>query len=265
MVKFPEFALKPAAADRPMTLEATPDWMQGRATFGGLVAAAGLAAMRALVPLGRPPRSLHITFVAPVAPGPAEVHVALLREGRAASVVEAKVKQGGAVCCAIVGSFGADRPSAVEVTAPAMPAGLDREAAVSMPYVEGMTPTFTQHFGMAWGLGKFPFMGDTSGVIGGWCRLKDDPSPATHEHVLGLVDAWPPTVLSMLTTPAQGSSLNWSIQFLDWTPEATADGEWFYRAVTDAAHNGYAHTRAVLWDPFGRPAALSAQTVTVFG
>lgn len=265
MVKFPQFALTPAAEGRPVMFEAAPDWMQGRATFGGLVAAAGLSAMRARVPADRPPRSLHITFVAPVAPGPAEVHTVLLREGRAASVVEAKIVQGGAVCCAIVGSFGADRPSAVEVAAPAMPTGLDRAGAVAMPYVEGMTPTFTQHFKMAWGLGGFPFSGDKTGVIGGWCRLSDDASPATHEHVLGLVDAWPPTVLSMLTAPAPGSSLNWSIQFLDWTPAATADGEWFYRAVTDAAHNGYAHTRAVLWDPFGRPAALSTQTVAVFG
>lgn len=265
MAKFPEFALKPAAPGRPRLFEASPDWMQGRATFGGLVAAAGLAGMRTQVAAGRPPRSLHITFAAPVAPGQAEVHTALLREGRAASVAEAKIVQGGTVCCVMVGSFGADRASGVEVVPPAMPTGLDRAAAVTMPYVEGMTPTFTQHFQMAWGLGGFPFSGDQAGVIGGWCRHKDDASPATHEHVLGLVDAWPPTVLSMLTTPAAGSSLNWSIQFLDWMPEATADGEWFYRAETDAAHNGYAHTRAVLWDPFGRAAALSTQTVAVFG
>lgn len=265
MPRFPAFALKPPAAGGEWILEATPDWMQGRATFGGLVAAAALAVMRTRVTPGRPPRSLHITFIAPVAPGPAQVRATLLREGKAASVVEAHVVQGEQVCCAVVGSFGADRASAVEVAAPVMPAGLDREAAVEMPYVEGMTPTFTQHFGVRWGIGAFPFAGTAESTIGGSCRIKDDPAPATHEHILGLVDAWPPTVLPMLTQPAPGSSLNWSIAFLDWDPAATADGWWFYRAETDAAHNGYAYSRAVLWDPSGKPAALSTQTVTVFG
>ncbi|MEA3176156.1 MAG: hypothetical protein QOF42_3567, partial [Gammaproteobacteria bacterium] len=49
------------------------DWSQGRATFGGLVAAIGNEAMRRMVPIDRPLRGLNVTFAAPVAVG--AVHI----------------------------------------------------------------------------------------------------------------------------------------------------------------------------------------------
>ena len=44
-------------------------WGQGRATFGGLVAAMLYEAMRLKVPAGRPVRSLSVTFVGPLLMG----------------------------------------------------------------------------------------------------------------------------------------------------------------------------------------------------
>ncbi len=263
MTKFAEL-LAPIAAGAE-TLRTPAHWTQGRATFGGLLAAAGLAAMRRLVDPERHPRSLHVTFAGPVAPGDARLETRLLRAGRSATLVECHVLQEDGVCTSMTAAFGADRPSQVHAEPPPRPPAPEPEQGLTLPYVEGMTPTFTQHYDYRWTVGDLPFSGSGKREIGGWCALRDAAEPATHEHILGLVDAWPPTVLPMLTTPAPGSSLDWSIQFLQWSPEARAGDWWFYRAEADAAAHGYAQTRAVLWDPQGRPAALSTQTVAIFG
>lgn len=248
-----------------LTLQTPAQWAQGRATFGGLVAAAALRAMRSAVDPQRAPRSLQITFVAPVAPGEAEIRVTPLRSGKSATTVQAAVIQDGAVCTAIVGSFGADRQSAVHVEGPPRPLAPPPEAGPVFPFVEGVTPSFTRHFDYRWVVGDLPFTGSRRRDIGGWCAFKGEAEVVTHEHILGLVDAWPPTVLPMMTTPAPGSSLTWTLQFLTWASDARANDWWFYRAEVDAAGDGYALTRAVLWDPLGRPAALSQQSVAVFG
>lgn len=253
-----------ATPGRPV-LRTPAQWAQGRATFGGLVAAAGLRAMRHAVEPQRAPRSLHITFVAPVAPGEAEIRVTPLRQGKSATVVQADVMQGGAVCTVIVGSFGAERQSELRLEAPPRPLAVPPEAGPAFSHIEGVTPVFTQHYRYRWVIGGLPYSGSHERAIGGWCSYAHEREAVAHEHILGLVDAWPPTVLPNMTTPAPGSSLNWAIQFLPWSPGARAGEWWFYRAEADAAGDGYAHTRAVLWDPQGRPAALSSQTVAIFG
>ena len=70
----------------PAAVTIPAEWGQGRASFGGLVAALAFEAMRAKVPEGRPVRSLAITFVGPVAPDvPVSFQAEVLREGKAVS------------------------------------------------------------------------------------------------------------------------------------------------------------------------------------
>ena len=91
-------------------------WGQGRASFGGLVAALAYEAMRARVSEGRPVRSLAITFVGPVAADvPVSFQVEVLREGKAVSQLCLRALQDGQVVTLVQGSFGAARASAVEV------------------------------------------------------------------------------------------------------------------------------------------------------
>ena len=52
----------------PQAVVIPASWGQGRASFGGLMAALVYEAMRARVAPGRPPRSLAITFVGPAEP-----------------------------------------------------------------------------------------------------------------------------------------------------------------------------------------------------
>ncbi len=61
----PRFSSSISATGEEGQVTVSDDWMQGRATFGGLVAAVGNEAMRKLVPRDRPLRSLQTTFIGP--------------------------------------------------------------------------------------------------------------------------------------------------------------------------------------------------------
>ena len=246
-------------------LNVPDEWTQGRATYGGLVAAAGLKAMRALVEPERLPRSLHVAFVAPVAPGESMVEATVLRKGRAVTSVEAKITQAGAPCSVLTAGFGVNRESSVRVEAPRRPAAKPPEQAREFPFIPGMTPKFTRHFESRWTSEALPFSGTAEKTIGGWFRFRTESVLVDADWIVGMLDAWPPTVLPMMTAPAPASSLDWTMEFLDWDPAARSDQWWFYQSETDAAAHGYALTRAILWDPTGRPAALSRQTIAIFG
>jgi acyl-CoA thioesterase len=247
------------------TLNLPPDWMQGRAGFGGLVVAAALRTMRNLTDPERHPRSLQVSFAGPVAAGPARVTANLLRSGRAVTQLESKILQHDETLCAVLGVFGADRESTIRVEAQPRPMSPPPEEGFQIPYVEGLTPTFTQHFDYRYTIGSMLFSGAKTSRMGGWCRFRHESYLADHEAVAALVDAWPPAVLQMLGLPAPASSLTWMLEFLQWDSAARTDDWWFYVAEADAASGGYAQTRAYLWDPTGRLAAIGSQTVAVFG
>ena len=67
--------------------------VRGRTLFGGLQAVVGLAAMRSLAPEA-PLRSLQVTFLAPVPGGPVRAHASILRSGKSATHVEARIVDG---------------------------------------------------------------------------------------------------------------------------------------------------------------------------
>ena len=135
-------------------------WAQGRASFGGLVAALQYEAMRARVPAERPVRSLAITFVGPAEPGvPIRFEVEVLREGKAVSQVLGRAVQNGQVVTLVQGSFGASRASEVEVLAAPAPTMKHWDECQELPYIKGVTPEFMRHLAMRWSIGGilFPF------------------------------------------------------------------------------------------------------------
>src|SRR5690554_7509990 len=108
------------SADNSVTLPA--DWAQGRAGYGGLVAALVYEGMRAKVGAERPVRSLAITFVGPVATEvEMQVEARVLRQGKAVTQMLGMATQNGEVMCVVQGSFGASRESAVAVDAEPAP------------------------------------------------------------------------------------------------------------------------------------------------
>lgn len=252
----------------PVEVVIPASWANGRASFGGLVAALVYEVMRLQVPEGRPVRSLAITFVGPVAPdAPASYQAEVLREGRAVSQVLGKAMQNGQVCALIQGSFGASRDSKINVQGEQAPAIKPVEDCPELPYIAGLTPELVQHLAMRWAVGGMPFSNNPSREMSGWVRLRGAAAdvPVTAAHLLALVDAWPPAVLSHLSGFAAGSSLTWTIEFVQPTP-ALHGLDWCqYRALIEHAQDGYGHIAASLWAPGGELVAISRQTVTVFG
>jgi acyl-CoA thioesterase len=247
-----------------------PGWGQGRATYGGLVA--GLLVARAEALCADPARRLRsasVAFVGPVAPGAATVDGTVLRAGRSATQVEARIVQDGEPRAALLASFGGDRASAIAVDSernprPQLPAP---EAVEPRPYVPGLMPEFFQHFDLRFAAGAPPLSGAAEPDFGGWMRFAEPPAAFGDRELVTLADAWPPAISPMLTGPTPVSSLAWTFEPVA-PPEPgeqdAPDAHWQYDVRTLAAADGYAHTAARIWDDRGRLRALSRQTVAYF-
>jgi acyl-CoA thioesterase len=264
-MKFSE--LIDAVRSNPLAVTIPAEWGQGRASFGGLMAALQYEAMRARVADDRPVRSLAITFVGPAALGvPIAFEVEVLREGKAVSQVLGRATQNGQVMTLIQGSFGAPRESVISVEADPAPALKPLEQCQQLPFISGVMPDYLRFMDMRWGLGGMPFSNTPSPAIGGYVRFRDvEEEPAGVAHVLALVDTWPPALLPHLSKPAPGSSLTWTIEFVQPMPGLSTHDWCLYKAVIEHARDGYGHTAAMLWSPSGELIAMSRQTVTVFG
>lgn len=240
-----------------------PDtWLQGRSLFGGIQAAIAVRAMRAVLPRELPLRVLQVTFMAPVGAGAVRVKPALLRVGKSATHVEARLLAGSEVAALVVGIFGSSRPSRVRVV-PVQPE-IVPERTTELSFVPGMMPSFLQHFSVRWIRGELPFSGSTSRELIGVIGIHDD-GPTAPEHVLAIADVPPPVALSHLDKPSAGSSMTWTLEMLR---ESVADlplRGFRLDAELVAAEGGYTSQSVMVWGPGGEPVALSRQSMVVFG
>ncbi|MFC6632823.1 acyl-CoA thioesterase [Microbulbifer taiwanensis] len=240
-------------------------WTQGRATFGGLVAAILHEKMAAQVAPDASLRSLTISFVGPVAAGAIDTSATVLRAGRSVTQVEAHIRQEGSVALAGLASFGRGRHSNIGVATGRAPEFATAEDCEALPYIPGVVPEFTQKFDYRIARGALPFTGSSGRHLGGWVRFRDGSGkPVTIAHLLALIDAWPPAILPMLKQPAPASSLTWTVEFIEPLPALGADQWWQYLAEVEQAADGYGVVQARLWDAQGRLVAFTRQTVTVF-
>ena len=249
------------AADGESMLDVPEDWLQGRTLFGGLQAVVGLAAMRTLAPEA-PLRSLQVTFLAPVPGGLVRARARILRSGKSATHVEARIVDGDNTLAFMIGVFGLARPSAVTLR-PQQP-DVTPEDPHELPWVPGVTPNFTRHFKARWIAGGRPWSGieRPDSVIELAMR---DQGNATESHVLAMADFIPPIALSYLKTPVAAASLTWMLELLAEDVGALPLDGWRIDAMMTAAHSGYINQSLVLWGPGGVPVALGRQTMVVFG
>ncbi|AOS97095.1 hypothetical protein AUP74_01664 [Microbulbifer aggregans] len=243
-------------------------WAQGRATFGGLVAAMLHEPMSARVSGDASLRSITFSFVAPAEPGDLEVSTAVLRAGKSVTQVEGRALQDGQPVIAALASFGSGRESSVKADMAPAPDFPSPDQCPALPDVPGLVPEFTRHFDYRIARGAMPFSGSHVRELGGWVRFRHEETsdaPAAIGHLLALIDAWPPALLPMLTQPAPASSLTWTIEFMEPLSDMPATEWWQYLAEVEQAADGYGVIGAKLWDSNGRLAAFTRQTVTVFG
>ena len=242
-------------------LDVPEDWLQGRTLFGGLQAVVGLAAMRSLAPEA-PLRSLQVTFLAPVPGGPVRARAQVLRSGKSATHVEARIVDGDNTLALMVGVFGKPRSSAVSVR-PQQP-DVRPANPFQLPWVPGVTPNFTQHFKVRWIAGGPPWSGveRPEAVVEIGMR---DTGNATESHVLAMADFIPPIAMSYLKAPVPGASLTWMLELLAEDVSSLPLEGWRVDAQMTAAHNGYINQSLILWGPGGVPVALGRQTMVMFG
>lgn len=253
------------AAGKPDTLDirVPEQWGQGRAVFGGLAAALAMAHLLPVIPQGMPLRSVSVSFVAPLNAGAAVVKRRILRQGKSVIQATAEIEQDGQVALVLLASFGAARDSAYSLTADVAPQWPQQQV-LSLPK-HGPAPEFTRHFDYRIAQGTLPFAGSSQRVLGGDIRMAGNESQqAGIPELLALVDAWPPVSLTLLNQPAPASSLTWTIEFVAHDLPFTNTDWWRYLAEIEYGSDGYHHIAAKLWQPDGKLAAISRQTVTVF-
>ena len=239
-------------------------WMQGRAAFGGLMAALVYQAIEEQAD-SAPLRSLTISFVAPASQGALARSADILRRGSSVTQIEGRATQDGQVVTAALASFGRPRNSSIDVALPAAPEFNAPDDCQAFPDIEGLTPEFARHFDYRIALGALPYSGISETRFGGWVRFRDCDDAVTVGHLLALIDAWPPAVLQMLSELAPASSLTWTLELMEPLSQCRAGDWWKYLAEIEQAGDGYAVIQAKIWDAEGKPVALSRQTVTVFG
>ncbi|MFZ3192602.1 MAG: thioesterase family protein [Moraxellaceae bacterium] len=274
MTHIPELASPSAlhtllvACQQQSEVEIPATWGQGRATYGGLVAAMLISHLIGQLGMQQVLRSATVSFVAPALAGAATLKAEIFRQGKSATQAEARLIQDGQVVAVLLASFGLPRESTIQVepihVAPEFKVAAPLDVP-QMPYIAGMMPEFFQHVDIRWAKGKPPFSGATRPDFAGWMRYQDQSLPEFGlAHLFGLIDAWPPAVLPMFKTPAPASSLCWTLEFVRQPVGYTAADFWRYAVRTDAADEGYAHTEAQIWDQQGRLMAISRQTISIF-
>jgi acyl-CoA thioesterase len=247
------------------TADVGEDWSQGRATFGGMVAALGNEAMRRRVPNDRPLRGLNVTFVAPVFPGLVHIDTRVLRVGKVVTIAQAELISADAVAATMTGIYGSARATSI-VIEPARagdaPRAEDLAESAYPPALGG--PAFLQHFALRWAEGTRPFTATPSSRSKAYIRHRE-AATLGESHVIALIDVIPSPVLQMMSKAAPASSLVWTLELLRHDYQFDAGAWWRIDTEVPSCKDGYASQSSVLLNPNGVPMALSQQLVAVFG
>lgn len=238
------------------------DWLQGRTTYGGLSAALCHQAGRAFS-RDMPLRSAQIAFVGPTG-GDVTLRAETLRAGKSSTYVGVDLLGDKGLATRAIFVFGAARPESLKIapclTTPDV-AAPSLDARLFPPKVG---PVFLQNFQVEMLAGGVPMSGASTAENLYWMRHRDPAAPSDTSALLALADCPPPAALSLYSTPAMVSSMNWSIDILSDTFE-TEDNWWLARAHAETVGDGYSSQSMTLWNRHGKPVMASRQTIALFG
>jgi hypothetical protein len=203
-----------------------------------------------------------MTLVAPIPAGAVHIQARVLRTGKHATHVEARIVDGESPLALATGVFGRPRPSTVAVSPPP-PAPVEGTGS-QIPSIPGLTPNFMQHFAARWLRGGLPFTGHTGTEHVVEVSMRDD-GPTTEGHLVAIADFVPPLGLCRLRSPAAGSTLTWMLEFLVDRVDHLPLAGWRIDARLVAARDGYTSQSVMVTSPTGEPAMFGHQSMLVYG
>jgi acyl-CoA thioesterase len=238
------------------------DWQQGRATFGGLLAALANQAMRRHVPAEVPLRGLQTTFVGPAHSGDLRLRTEVLRQGKSVTLIRCELLQDQAFVAIVIGSYGAARTPPMQRLPQAVAPQRAFEEVREVRYVEGASPSFQQHFSHRFAEADKP-------GSGGEPRHKvyvrhREVTTCGEAHLIAIADAVPSPAGIAATRPTRGSSLMWTLEIIDHDFGFASDGWWRVDSEVHAAVDGYINETSLVVNPKGAVAAIGHQIVTLF-
>jgi hypothetical protein len=250
-------------------LGSIPDgWQQGKGAFGGLVV--GMMA-RAFVEAESDPsrvlRAVNADLLVAAPPGPVEVVVSVLRRGGSVSFLEAHLSQGDTLIARANGMLGAARaidrsPAAGAQPLPPLEPQRSWTDAPVLPVEPPLGPVFAQHYEYR-SRGPLPFSGGaTIPVATGWIRARTPPAKLDEAHIVGLLDAWWPTTLTVDTRPRATVTVGYTAQFVKPLRDLDPREPLFYRAHGIGGGDNYFVEMRELWSG-GEVVALNQQTFAI--
>lgn len=238
----------------------TDDWLQGRTSFGGLVAALCLeAAYRSFDELP-PLRSAQFSFVGPTG---SEIRMtpSMLRRGKSVSFAGVDLMGEAGLAARAILSFGATRRSTIvysDISGPSVP-----PPEQCPPFFGKTKPVFAQHFEYRQAGGARPLSGATNAEFLVWVRHKDRQAGTRSSALVALTDAPPVAALALVTAFAPISTMTWMLDILDESP--TDATEWhLVRSKAETVRNGYSVHEVNVWTAAGNPIIAGRQNVAVF-
>ncbi|MBD2859608.1 thioesterase family protein [Spongiibacter sp. KMU-158] len=251
-------------SDTDFSVTIPEDWLQGRTAFGGLSSAVIVEAMQKVVSADRQLRSMAVSFVGPATPGEQKIALRLLRDGGSVTHIQGELVCDGQVATAVNAAFGKAVANPAKVVAASIPKDLPApESCPSVPYVEGFTPAFTQHFEMKFVYGQPPLAEADNADYGVWLRFKQ-PTEISTSSLIAIGDMPPLPGFNLAKFPALGSSLTWYLEFPTELTDIDPEGWWYYDYRCQAAGDGYFNNFGTIWAPDGRAAMFTRQVAMVF-
>lgn len=240
--------------------EPPEDWRQGRTLFGGLSACLAVASAGRAFPEIPPLRSAQFAFIGPVT-GSLALEPKILRAGKSATFITVDGKANTDIALRATLVFGAARRSSHSYRALSMPEAAPPGQLADF-FDASFAPAFTQQFDGRIAGGARAVSGTDKPELLLWVRHRDHAAPDDVTSIIALGDVPPPAAMSLFTTLASISTVNWSIDVLG--DRYVGSGWHLVRVEAETVGEGYSSQRMTLWDAAGAPILAARQTVAIF-
>lgn len=226
-----------------------PDgWQQGRGAYGGLTLGILYRAIRASEE--DPDRVLRVltgNLIGPVDVGSAQVDVDVLRRGNNLTSLDARLAQNGQTLARASAILSKSREVGdTGIKSHPLPDAPDWTTLDPVPVQPPLGPVFAKHYEYRV-FGTFPFSGGSNPVADGYVRPVDAEGVHDHASLLGLLDAFWPTYLALLTQPRPTVTVSFTSEFFVDPTTLDASVPLRHHAHAMAEHDGFFLEFRELW------------------